>query len=249
MPGSTPRWDAGAAAEGWGEDREVDARGSDVDVVEVGVVVRHEFGGFRGGVGNEPRRPVDDVVLAQFAPARLGLFPGLQQEVLDLGHGVHGVHQRHAPQPGQLKPGHTGHPVVGMDDVVAPVGLALADPLDFGDHAVQQFRQLLLRQLPRRPGQDVVDAHAGVRMFDGGLAGVRGPGKDLHFHAVFGQGGGQAPDIHIHAAGITGTGLFHRRGVQGQEGHTLDGGHGSPLGLRERILPAPQRRPTGNCIR
>ena len=56
-----------------------------------------------------------------------------------------------------------------MDDVVPAMRLALADLLDLGHHAVQQAGQLLLGQLPRRAGQDVVDADAGVGMFDGGL--------------------------------------------------------------------------------
>ena len=58
-----------------------------------------------------------------------------------------------------------------MDDVVTAVRLALADLLDFGHHAVQQRRQFFLGDFPRRPGKHVVDAHAGVGVFDGGLVG------------------------------------------------------------------------------
>ncbi len=131
----------------------------------------HQFGGFSAGIGNQAGGAVDDPVLALFAPTRLGLFAGLQQEVLDLGHGVHGVDERHTPELRELQARDPGHPIVRMDDVVAAVWLALADLLDLGHHAVQQPRQFFLGDLPWRPCQDVVDAHAGVRMFDGGLRG------------------------------------------------------------------------------
>ena len=116
-----------------------------------------------------------------------------------------------------------------MDHVVAAVRLELADPVDLGHHAVQQFGQLLLGQLPRRPGQDVVDAHARGGMLDGGLPGGRGPGEDLHLDAGLREGRGQRPDIHVHAPGVAGTGLLHGRGVKGQEGDTADQRHPSPL--------------------
>ena len=91
-------------AEGGGEDGEVHARGSDVDVVEVGAVVGDEFGGLGAGVGDQPRGAVHDPVFAVLTAARLGLFAGLQEEVLDLGHGVHGVDQRDAPEPESSRP-------------------------------------------------------------------------------------------------------------------------------------------------
>jgi hypothetical protein len=197
-------------------------------VVEVGAVVGDEFGGFGGGVGDEPRGAVDDAVFAVFAAAGFGLFAGVQEEVLDFGHGVHGVHERDVPQAGELEAGDAGDPVVGVDEVVAAVGLPAADAFDFGDHAVQQFGEFFFGEFAGRSGQHIVDADAGVGVFDGGLAGGGGAGEDFHFDAGFGQGGGEAPDVDVHAAGVPGTGLFHRGGVQRQESHTLDHRHGPP---------------------
>ena len=93
---------------------------------------------------------------------------------------------------------------------------------------VQQFRELLLGQLPWRPGQDVVHAHARERVFDGGLLGRRGPREDLDLDAGLGQGRGQRPDVHVHAPGVAGAGLLHGRGMQGKEGNAADQRHGSP---------------------
>ena len=47
----------------------------------------------------------------------------------------------------------------------------IADAVDFGDHAVQQFGKFFLGQLPGWAGQDVVHADAGGGVLDGGLLG------------------------------------------------------------------------------
>ena len=84
---------------------QVNPRRGDVDLVVVGAVVRHQFLGLGAGVGNQAGGAVDDPVFAHLPPPRLRLFPGLEQQVLDLGHGVHGVDQRHAPQFRELQAG------------------------------------------------------------------------------------------------------------------------------------------------
>jgi hypothetical protein len=230
---------------GWGpecrgEDGEVNAGGCDVDVVEVGAVVGDKFGGFGCGVGDQAGGAVDDAVFAVLAAPGFGLFAGVQEEVFDFGHGVHGVHQGDVPQVGEFESGDAGDPVVGVDEVVAAVGLLGADALDFGDHAVQQFGEFFFGEFAGRAGQDVVDADAGVGVFDGGLPGCGGAGEDLHFDAGFGQGGGKAADVDVHAAGVPGTGLFHGGCVQRQESHTLDHRHGPPS--------SPDCRNCWNCI-
>ena len=128
-----------------------------------------------------------------------------------------------------------GHPVVRVDDVVPAVRLAPADLLDLGHHAVQQAGQLLLGNLVRRAGQDVVDADAGVGMFDGGLVGRGGTGEDFHFHAGLGQGGGEFADVDVHPAGIAGTRLLHGRGVEGEQGDPADQCHGISFQHRRRV--------------
>ena len=219
----------GAVPESRGEHRQVHARRRDVDAVNVGVVVRDELGRLGAGIGDQPGGAVDNPMLAVLAPPRLRLFTGLQELVLDLGHRVHGVHEGQPPELRELQPRDPGHPVMRMDDVIPAVRLEVPDPVDLGDHAVQQPRELLLGQLPRRAGEDVVHAHARGRVFDGGLRGRGGPGEDLHFHAGLGEGRGQRPDVHVHSAGVAGAGLLHGRGVQGKEGDAADQRHGSPF--------------------
>ncbi|CAH0327556.1 hypothetical protein SRABI128_06223 [Microbacterium sp. Bi128] len=219
----------GPVPEGRREDGQVHAGRRDVDVVDVGVVVRDQLGRFGAGIGDQPGRAVDNPVLAVLTPPRLGLFAGLEELVLDLRHRVHGVDEGQPPQLRELQPGHPGDPVMGMDDVIPAVRLEQPDPVDLGHHAVQEPRELLLGQLTGRAGEDVVHAHARGRVFDGGLRGRGGPGEDLHFHAGLGEGRGQRPDVHVHAAGVTGAGLFHGRGVQGKESDAADQRHGSPF--------------------
>lgn len=122
-------------------------------MVEVSAVVGDEFGGFGGGVGDEAGGAVNDAVFAVFAAARFGLFAGVQEEVLDFGHGVHGVHERNVPQAGELEAGDAGNPVVGVDEVVAAVRLLGADAFDFGDHAVQQFGEFFFGSLRGGPAR------------------------------------------------------------------------------------------------
>jgi hypothetical protein len=116
------------------------------------------------------------------------LVAGLQHEVFDLGHGVHGVHQRNIPLSGHCQPGDAGNPVVGVDEVVPSVPLLPPDPFNFGHHAVQQFRQFLLRHFPPWSRCNIVNADARAGVFDGGLPGVRGAREDVHFHAGFCEG-------------------------------------------------------------
>lgn len=87
----------GGAAVGRGEAVEVDARVDDGDLAGVGVVVAYELVGLFGGVGDEAVSGGHDLHLADHAGGGFGAVAGGQGGVLDLGHGVHGVHQG-APQ-------------------------------------------------------------------------------------------------------------------------------------------------------
>ena len=101
-----------------------------------------------------------------------------------------------------------------MDGVVTAVRLPLPDPLDFGNHGVEELGKFLLGQFPGRACQDVMDADAGTGMFDGGLPGGRRTREDLHLHAKIRQRHGQRPDVDIHAAGIARTRLLHGGSVE-----------------------------------
>jgi hypothetical protein len=163
-------------------------RGSDVDTVKVGAVVRRQLRGLDAGVGNQAGGAVDDPVLAVLPAPWLRFLTGLQHEVLDLGHGVHGVHERNIPLSGQCQPGETGDPIVGVDEVVAPGPLLPADPFDLRHHAVQQFRQLLFRHFPPWSRCHIVNADPRTGVFDGGPPGVRSAREDVDFDAGFCEG-------------------------------------------------------------
>ena len=126
---------------------EVDPGVDDGDLVGVGLVVADEFARLLGGVGDQPVGGADDLGLADHAGGRLGGVAGGQRGVLDLGHGVHGVHQRHAPALGGQPADVAGEPVVGVDEVV--VAGAVAGP---GLHHPVREGAQLGRAAPPWPG-------------------------------------------------------------------------------------------------
>ena len=126
---------------------------------------------------------------------RLGFLARLQHEVLDLGHGVHGVHQRHVPPPGQLDAGDTGDPVVGMDRVVMPV---CCRPRILSISATMlgtMSGSCSLGTSRRGPAKTLwTRTPASERPTAGWLASVE-RGENLHVHAGFREGRGEASDV------------------------------------------------------
>src|SRR5690606_27809941 len=149
------------------------------DLAGVGSVVLHEFAGLFGGVGDQPFGGGDDLGLADDAGGGLGDVAVGQVGVLDLGHGVHGVHQGDAPALGGEPADVAGEPVVGVDQVV--VAGAVAGP---GlHHAVgegtQLGRQVFLGETLVGARVDVPDEDTGGQL-DGGREGGGGrAGEDL----------------------------------------------------------------------
>ena len=146
--------------------------GTTRDPAGVGVVQLDQLAGLVVGVGHEPVGGLDDLRLADLAPRRLGRVTVGQLGVLDPGHGVHGVHERHAPAVGG-QPAHlAGEPVVGVHEVVPPLGPRGLGPHHPRGEGAQLAGQVLLAQPLVRPGGDVADHHAG-RQLDGRAAGRR----------------------------------------------------------------------------
>jgi hypothetical protein len=69
----------------------------DLDAAGVGVVEVDQLLGLDVGVGDEHVRGLDHLLLADDAGLGLGGVALGERLVLDPGHRVHGVHQRHAP--------------------------------------------------------------------------------------------------------------------------------------------------------
>jgi hypothetical protein len=189
---------------------EVDAGVDDGDLGRVGGVVPYELVGLLGGVRDQPVGGRDDLGLADDPGGGLGGVAVGQVGVLDLGHGVHGVHQGDAPALGGEPADVAGEPVVGVHEVV--VAGAVAGP---GlHHAVgegaQLGREVLLGQALVGAGVDVPDEDAG-----GELHGVReaaggGPGEDLDLDVDRGEPLRELHDVDVHAAGVAGAGLVER---------------------------------------
>ncbi len=71
-----------------------------------------------GGVGDQPVRLGDDLLLADQPAARFRFVVVGHRGVLDLGQGVRGMHQRHPPAVLGQVPDLAGQPVVRVHDVV-----------------------------------------------------------------------------------------------------------------------------------
>ncbi len=191
----------------------------DGDLAGVGGVVVDQLVGLAGGVGDQAVGGVDDLRLADDAGGRLGGVALGEGGVLDLGHGVHGVHQGDAPALGRQPADVAGEPVVGVDQVVV-AGTVAGPRLHHAVGEGAELRgQLLLGEPLVRTRVDVPDEDAGGQL-DGGREGAGGgPGEDLHLDVDRGQPLGQLHDVDVHPAGVTGTRLVQRRGVHTQHRH------------------------------
>ena len=148
------------------EDIGVDAGRHDVDPPRVGVVEGDQLARLDGGVGDQPVRLGDDLLLADDAAARFRLVVVGHRCVLDLGQGVRGVHQRHPPAVLGQVADLPGKPVVRMHDVVVAgraAGLGTHHP---GREGTQLTGQFFLVQPLEGPGHDVPDQHARGQLGD-----------------------------------------------------------------------------------
>ena len=89
-----------------------------------------------------------------------------QQQVLDLGHGVHRVHERNAPPVARQGADLAGQPVVRVDHVVvAGLVRSLGAQHVTGERAQLAGRSVLASP-SKRPGDDVADENAGTQLDD-----------------------------------------------------------------------------------
>ena len=135
------------------------------------------------GVGDQPVRGLDHLLLADHARRRLGCVAVGQAGVLDPGHRVHGVHQRHPPAVARRasRPARTASSASGSRRTSRARGSPrrAARP---GEGA-QLAGQFVLGESLERPGRDVRTSHAGHQLDPGGQARTRRPGEDLDLDA------------------------------------------------------------------
>ncbi|MGX1369120.1 hypothetical protein RKD19_004479 [Streptomyces canus] len=170
----------------------------------------HEFLALLGGVRDEAVGGGDDLGLADDAGGGLGGVAVGEVGVLDLGHGVHGVHERGAPALGGEPADVAGEPVVRVDQVVV-AGAVTGPGLH---HAVGEGAQLggevLLVEALIGARVDVADQDAGGHLDGGRQTAGRRAREDLDLDVDRGEALRELDDVDVHAARVAGAGLVER---------------------------------------
>ena len=150
-----------------------------------------------------PRRP-------RGAAAR-GRRRSASASVLDLGEGVRGVHQRHAPALGGEPADLAGQPVVRVDDVVPArlVGGLRAQHAG-GERAQLRRAGPSLPSPSNGPAVTCRTSTPGASSTTGGRSLLVARVKTSTSTPSCGQPPGQLDDVDVHAAGVAGAGLVQR---------------------------------------
>jgi hypothetical protein len=189
---------------------QVDARRDGDHPVDLRAVQVHQFARLVCGVGHQPVRGRDHLLLPHHPAQRLGCVALGEREVLHLGQGVRRVHQRHSPALGGQPADLPGEPVVGVHDVV-PAGLVRGFGAEHpGGQRAQLRGQVLLGQALERPSRDVPDGDARGQLHDGRQLAAGGAGEDLHLDTQGGEPLAGLDDVDVHASRVARTGLLER---------------------------------------
>ena len=115
-----------------------------VDVTWIRTVKIDELSGLDRGVGDKSSASSDNLFLADNAQLRLGSIPVGKFKVLDLRHGVHGVHERNIPTLGS-EPAHlAGEPVVRVNESEPALGVRCLDTKQAGGDSAQLTGEVFL---------------------------------------------------------------------------------------------------------
>ena len=199
------------------EDRVVHAGWHDPDVVGIGPVEPHELGRLRRRRSQDPVGPGDHPLLAGQARRRLGRLAPSERVVLDLAERVERGHEGQAEDVLRRVADPPREPVVAVQDVVAlPV-----DPRP-AKHPTQELRQeprqIGLGDRSARAGLEGHEPHTCADLEDLRSVGAAAAGEQVDLDLVIRQSLGHRADVHVHAAGVAGAGLIHRRRVHGEHG-------------------------------
>ncbi len=218
------------------EDGQVDTGLDDLDAAGVRVVQVDQLLGLDVGAGDEHVGRLDHLLLADDPRDGLGGVADRERVVLDLGHRVHGVHQRHAPAVTRERAHLAGEPVVGVHEVVVAERLGRLGAQHLAREHAQLRRQLALAQALEGAGMDVVHGDAVARGQHRLVPRGRRAGEDVDLDPGGGEPSRQLEDVDVQASGIAGAGLVERRGVHADHGHPA---YGVGLGELHDVTPSP----------
>ncbi len=230
-----------------GEDAEVDPGRHDRDLAGVRAVEGAQLVRLVVGVRQQPAGGRDHLLLPDQPAGRLRCVALGEGGVLDPGHGVHRVDQRHVPAVGGQPADLAGEPVVGVHEVV-PAGLhARLGAHDTRREGAQLAGKVVLRQSLERPGSDVPHQHPRRELDARRLVARGGPGEDLDLGAPLGHPACRLDDVHVHPPGIPRAGLLEGGGVHGEHRHPR--GHtGGTRAWQHRVAPKPHDTSTDRRV-
>ena len=180
----------------------------------LGVVQLDQLARLDVGVGDQHVGGLDHLLLADQPGDGLGGVALGERGVLDLGHGVHRVHQRHAPAVAGQRADLPGEPVVRVDRVVVAGQVAGLGPHHLTGERAQLAGQLALGHPLERTRVDVADQDVVGDLHDRRQGRGRRAREDVHRDVAAGQLPGELDDVDVHAARVPGAGLVQRGGVQ-----------------------------------
>ena len=193
-----------------GEDAEVDAGRHGGHLQRVRVVEIDQLRGLGSSVRDQPVSGSDDSGLADDATGRLWHISFSEQRVLDLGHRVHRVDQRHLPTVLREASDLSRQPVVRVDQVEVPRLMLGLDAQDAGREWAEQRRQVFLRHRLERASRDMPHQDARGQLDRGRQRTGSRPREDLDLHAKGSESTRSLDDVDVHAARVTGAGLVER---------------------------------------
>ena len=171
------------------------------------------------GVGDETGGILDNLLLTDHAHLGLGSIAVGEFEVLDLGHRVHGVHQRHVPSLGGEPSDLAGEPVVRVDEIEPSGGASCLCAKQAGAEGAHLRGQVFLRQFLERTRAQMGDANAGLDLDCVRQRRCLGSGEDLHVDTRGSEAARRLEDVDVESARVTGARLVEGRGVQGHYGN------------------------------
>ena len=229
------------------EDVEVDARRHDDDLARVGVVQLDQGLGLVVGVGDQPVGRLDDLGLADLAARRLGAVTAGERVVLDPGHGVHRVHQRHLPALGGQPADLAGEPVVGVHQVVPAERAPGLGAHHAGGEGAELARQVVLAQpLVRAGGHVPHRSRPAPARPPGGRSLLVARVKISTATPRAASRRRRLDDVDVEAARVAGAGLLQRRGVHAEHRHPpRQAARGSQAAHRAILPDGPAVRSAG----
>jgi hypothetical protein len=197
----------------------------DRHAIRVGVIELDELTTFFGRVGDQLVRKADDLFLAIDPADRLGRVAFGELGVLDLGHGVHRVDQRHTPPLTGDGADLARQPVVRVHQVEVPRFALNLCAQDIAYEGAQLRGKVVLLQALERSSGDMVHADPRLGVGDRFLVAGGRAGEYLHLDAPRGELSRKLEHVHVHTARVAVSRLIERGCVCRQHRDALEHEH------------------------